>query len=77
MSSAPTMTDWVVYYNNHIAGTASAMAARADVYAAYYVLEGQLVEFKDSGHQVVFALRAGVVITIRRANAAQRDEVRA
>lgn len=70
--TTPTMTNWVVTYNDHTA-SGGVLAAHADVFAAYYAPDGHLVEFKDSNHQVVFALHAGIVLTIRRANAVAQD----
>lgn len=71
--ASPTMTSWIVTYNDHrSAGTVQSV--EADVYAAYYDTKGHLVEFKDSGHQVVFAIHAGIVSTIRRGDAATETE---
>lgn len=60
------MTKWVVTYNDQVSGTSAAPAAQTDVYAAYYALDGELVEFKNIHHQVVFSVRAGIVVTICR-----------
>lgn len=72
--TSPAMTSWIVTYNDHrSAGTVQAV--EADVYAAYYDTKGHLVEFKDSSHQVVFAIHAGIVLTIQRSDAATDPEM--
>lgn len=72
--ASPAMTTWIVTYNDH-AAAGTVLAVETDVYAAYYDTKGHLVEFKDSGHQVVFAIHAGIVLTIRRDGAADGPEV--
>lgn len=72
----PTMTNWIVTYNDH-SSAGAVMAAATDVYAAYYDCRGHLVEFKDSDHQVVFSLHAGIVLTISRAGDAVDSEASA
>jgi hypothetical protein len=74
--ATPTMTNWIVTYNDH-ASAGTVLAVEADVYAAYYAPEGHLVEFKDSNHQVVFAIHAGIVLTIRRAETATQGQATA
>lgn len=71
------MTKWTVTYNDHISGASTAVPAQTDVYAAYYALDGELVEFKDTRHQVVFSVRAGIVHTIRRDDMAKQNEATA
>jgi hypothetical protein len=63
--ATPVMTAWVVTYRGHNAAGGLSIAT-ADVKAAYYALEDGLVEFKDSSHQVTFAIDAGIVLTIQR-----------
>lgn len=69
----PTLTDWIVTYNNH-SSDGTVQATETEVCAAYYDCRGHLVEFKDSDHQVVFAIHAGIVLTISRDDAADEPE---
>lgn len=62
--TSPVMTTWAVTYSIYSAN--GVQAAKDDVLAAYYDTKGPLVEFKDSGHRVVFAIRPDIVLTIRR-----------
>lgn len=72
--TSPTMTTWTITFNDH-SSAGAVLAAETDIYAAYYDTKGHLVEFKDSGHQVVFAIHAGIVLTIQRADAAADPEL--
>lgn len=69
----PAMTNWTVTYNDH-STVGGVLAVETDVHAAYYGPDGHLIEFKNSNHQVVFAIHAGIVLTIRRADAAVQDQ---
>lgn len=64
------MTNWIVSYNNHASAAGSALAVETDIYAAYYATKDNLLEFKNSDHQIVFAVQAETVLTIRRADEA-------
>jgi hypothetical protein len=67
MTTEIAMTTWVVTYNDYASSVGGVpVAARVEVDAAYYAPADHLIEFKDSDHQVVFALHAGIISTIRR-----------
>lgn len=70
MAADLAMNTWVITYNDYSGISSAPATARIKVQAAYYATEGHLVEFKDTGHQVVFALHAGIVSTIRRGDVA-------
>lgn len=74
--TGPAMTNWTVTYNNH-SDAGAVLAAKLDVCAAYYDTKGHLIEFKDSTHQVVFAIHAGITLMVSRADAATQDEAAA
>lgn len=73
MATELTMATWIVTYNDY-STVGGPSTSRVKVLAAYYAPDGHLVEFKDTDHQVVFALHAGIVSTIRRDGAATRYE---
>lgn len=67
------MAKWIVTYSNRASGAGSVLPVETDVFAAYYAPNGRLVEFKDTNHQVMFALNADTVLTIRWAGAADLE----
>lgn len=78
MSTELGMTTWVVNYTDYASDSGnSSLPNIVEIDAAYYAPAGHLIEFKDSNHQVVFALHAGIVLTIRRTDAAKQGEASA
>lgn len=74
MAADLAMNTWVVTYNDYSGVSSAPTTARIKVQAAYYAPEGHLVEFKDTDHQVVFALHTGIISTIRRGDVAAEPE---
>lgn len=74
MATDLAMNTWVVTYNDYMPVSNTPTAVRIKVQAAYYAPEGHLVEFKDTDHQVVFALHAGIISTIRRGDVVTEPE---
>lgn len=77
MAADLAMNTWVVTYNDFTPASSMPTTARIKVQAAYYAPEGHLVEFKDTDHQVVFALHAGIISTIRRGDVVTEPEIAA
>ena len=77
MAADLAMNTWVVTYSDYSGVSTTPTAVRIKVRAAYYAPEGHLVEFKDTDHQVVFALHAGIISTIRRGDVVTEPEMAA
>lgn len=71
MTTELAMTTWVVAFNDYSGSTVGGpTTTRLKIEAAYYAQAGNLIEFKGSDHQSVFAIHAGIVSTILRDGAA-------
>lgn len=76
-TTPPKMTTWLVTHGGCPTATGEAQTMMTEVAAAYYTPEGELVEFKDSTHRVVFAVRSSAVLTVQRADADTSTEAAA
>lgn len=73
MATELGMTTWVVTYTDYASAPSnSSLPNTIEIDAAYYAPQGHLIEFKDTDHQVVFSVHAGIVTTIRRSDIAAK-----